>query len=161
VPNAEDMTDEAFTILSAGADTTGHVMAIATYYVLSNPDVHQKLIEELNQAFPSSEAHLNYSKLEELPYLTGVIKETLRLSSPIPGRLPRRIDTNGEVFNGYNIPKGTIVGMSAAMVHKDPKVFEDPEAFEPERWADTEQAKRLDKYLVAFSKGSRQCIGIQ
>ena len=79
VPNVEELTEEMFTILTAGGETTGHAMTVITYYVLSNPDIYQKLVSELKMTFPNKTTNLEYLKLEKLPYLTSVIKEGLRL----------------------------------------------------------------------------------
>lgn len=52
--------------------------------------------------------------------------------------------------------------MSGYFVHKDPEIFPDPESFKPERWIRaTEQGQNLTKFLVAFTKGSRICLGIK
>jgi cytochrome P450 len=75
VPNLEDLTDEMFTILTAAADTSGHAMAIITYYVVSNPGIYRTLTSELKEAFPDRTTDLEYLTLEKLPYLTAVIKE--------------------------------------------------------------------------------------
>lgn len=161
VPDVEDLTDEAFTILTAAADTTGNAMTITSYHVISNPEIYHTLTTELEKAFPHSISKLNYATLEKLPYLTAVIKEGLRLSFGVPGRLPRMVETQDVVLNGYTIPRGTIVGMSSWMMHRDPKVFPDPNTFRPERWLDPAMAAKLEKSFVAFGRGSRQCIGMQ
>jgi cytochrome P450 len=161
VPNVEDLTDEMFTILTAAAETTGHTMTITTYYVLSNPIIHQTLVAELKTAFPDKKTNLDYLTLEKLPYLTAVIKEGLRLSYGVVGRLPRVIETDEAIFNGYHVPKGTTVGMSSWMMNRNPDNYPDPDKFDPERWTNPEVAKRLDKYFVPFSRGSRQCVGMQ
>jgi len=161
VPNVEDLTDEMFTILTAAAETTGHTMTMTTYYVLSNPIIHQTLVAELKTAFPDKKTNLDYLTLEKLPYLTAVIKEGLRLSYGVVGRLPRVIETDEAIFNGYHVPKGTTVGMSSWMMNRNPDNYPDPDKFDPERWTNPEVAKQLDKYFVPFSRGSRQCVGMQ
>lgn len=159
--NVEDLTDEAFTILSAAADTTGHALSTTSYFIVSNPEIYRKLTDELKEAFPDPSVELKFLALEKLPYLTAIIKEGLRLSFGVPGRLPRVIETEGEVFNGYKVPHGTIVGMSSWMVHRNPNIFPKPDTFVPERWLDPIKGKKLEKYLVSFTKGSRQCVGMQ
>lgn len=57
----------------------------------------------------------------------------------------------------WTIPPNTPVGMTSVLIHQDESVFPDAHSFEPERWIDN---PRLDRYLVSFSKGSRQCLGI-
>jgi cytochrome P450 len=137
-------------------------MAMITYYVLRNREIYQNLVLELQTAFPNKKTDLEYTVLEKLPYLIAVIKEGLRLSYGIPGRLPRVIETPSATFNGYTVPKGTTVGMSLWTMHRDPKVYPEPEKFIPDRWRDHENSKKLEnKYFVPFSKGSRQCVGMQ
>jgi cytochrome P450 len=160
VPDVEDLTDEAFTILTAAADTTGNAMTMTSYCVISNREIYRTLTAELEKAFPHSISKLDYTTLEKLPYLTAVIKEGLRLSFGVPGRLPRMIDTQDMVLNGYKIPRGTIVGMSSWMMHRNPKIFPDPDTFRPERWLDPANTAKLEKSFVAFGRGSRQCIGM-
>lgn len=162
VPNVEDLTDEMFTILTAAAETTGHTMTMTTYYALSNSVIHQTLVVELKTAFPNKKANLDYLTLEKLPYLTAVIKEGLRLSYGAVGRLPRVIETDDAIFSGNCVPKGTTVGMSSWMMHRNPENYPDPEKFDPERWTDPKVSQKLDnKYFVPFSRGSRQCVGMQ
>ena len=162
VPNVEELTEEMFTILTAAGETTGHAMAMITYYTLSNPEIYRKLVAELKTAFPNEQATLQYLKLEKLPYLSAVIKEGLRLSHGVPGRLPRVIETPDAIFNGYRVPKGTTVGMSAWMMNRNPQNFPEPEKFIPERWSDSEKSKGIEnKYFAPFGRGSRQCVGMQ
>ncbi|KAG4419518.1 hypothetical protein IFR04_007312 [Cadophora malorum] len=160
VPSIDNLTDEGLVILGAASDTTGNAMAIAMYGVVSNPAIHSKLAAELNSAFPDPLAMLDFITLEKLPYLTAVIKEGLRLSYGVIGRLPRVVNESGVSFHGFDIPPGTIVGMSAYMMHRNPEQSPNPDTFDPERWTDLATARRLDKYLVPFSRGQRQCIGI-
>ncbi|PMD16499.1 cytochrome P450 [Hyaloscypha hepaticicola] len=160
-PSVEDLTDEAFTIIAAAADTTSHAMAILTYHVVSNPTIYRSLTLELKTAFHSHDHdHLDYTTLEKLPYLSAVIKEGLRISYGTPGRLPRTINTPTATFNGYAVPKGTVVGMSTYLMHRNPNLFPDPDAFDPCRWLNPVTAKRLEKCLVYFSRGSTQCVGM-
>jgi cytochrome P450 len=161
VPDVEDLTDEAFTILTAAADTTGNAMTMTSYYVISNPKIYSTLTAELERAFPGSTTNLDYATLQKLPYLTAVIKEGLRLSFGVPGRLPRMIETQDVVLNGYSIPRGTVVGMSSWLMHRNPNIFPNPDIFLPERWLDPVNTAKLEKSFVAFGKGSRQCLGIQ
>jgi cytochrome P450 len=124
--------------------------------------VHKKLVSELKTAFPNKTHDLEYLTLEKLPYLACVIKEGLSLSYSIPGRLPRVIETEDATFNGYRVPKGTIVSMSSWMLNRDPKSFAEPDHFEPERWSNLEKSRMLEnKYFAPFGRGSSQCIGIQ
>ncbi|KAF2141086.1 uncharacterized protein K452DRAFT_299132 [Aplosporella prunicola CBS 121167] len=160
IPTPMQLKDEAYSFLAAAADTTGNAMSTATYHVLANKGIHSRLRDELVDAFPDPEAPLDFVALERLPYLTAVIKEGLRLSFGVPGRLPRVTPEGGATFNGYYVPEGTIVGMSSWLMHRDEAAFPEPMKFEPSRWLDPEDARRLDRYMIPFGRGSRQCVGM-
>lgn len=91
---------------------------------------------------------------------TAVIKEALRLSFGVPGRLPRVVPEPGATFNGYFVPPGTIVGMSSWLMHRNPEIFPNSLNFDPERWLDPQNFRRLDRHMVPFGRGSRQCVGM-
>jgi cytochrome P450 len=61
------------------------------------------------------------------------------------------------------IPPGTPIGMTSILMHADPSIFSDPDSFIPERWlyGDGSRRKDLESYLLSFSKGSRQCLGMK
>jgi hypothetical protein len=69
VPSVDDLKDEAFSIVTAAADTTGNAMTIAAYNVISNETIYHKLVTELREAFPDPSATLEFLALEKLPYL--------------------------------------------------------------------------------------------
>jgi len=108
-PTVDDLLDEASVILAAASDTTGNAMTIASYNILSNPTIRENLSKELRKAFPDSESKLNLVTLEKLPYLTAVIKEALRLSYGVIGRLPRVVPDPGAEFNSFAVPTGVSV----------------------------------------------------
>lgn len=64
-------------------------------------------------------------------------------------------------FHDWEIPAGVPVGMTSIMMHQNEQIWPDPMKFAPERWLDPSEAKRLDKYMVSFTKGSRQCVGMK
>lgn len=95
--------------------------------------------------------------VQTLPYLSGVIKEGLRLAMANPTRLTRIVSSNGLNLQELpSIPAGTSVGISAYTLHLNPKVFSNPHEFLPERWLQPTPDMLRDS--VAFGIGSRQCI---
>ena len=101
--------------------------------------------------------------LENCPYFTGIIQEAIRLSYGVASRL-QRISPDKTLFfydqysqKDWIIPPGTPVSMTSVLIHQDPLIFPDPYTFRPERWIEN---PKLDRFLVSFSKGSRQCLGI-
>ncbi|KAK5659568.1 hypothetical protein OQA88_770 [Cercophora sp. LCS_1] len=158
VPTVQHMVDEAFGFLGAASETAGNAMTVCAFHVLFNEPVYQRLRKELVEAFPDPDGRMDFLALEKLPYLTGVVKEGLRLSFGVLHPLPRVAPTAVE-FNGHVLPKGSVVSMTSWLMHRNPETFPDPEKFDPERWLDPARAHYLDKFLVPFSKGNRICIG--
>jgi len=161
IPTTWELKDEAYSVLVAAADTTGNAMSVAAFNVLYKPKIYQRLVAELEERFPDRGQELPFLELEKLPYLTAVIKEGLRLSFGVVGRLPRVVPSGGATLQGYFIPEGYIVGMSSWLMHRDPTVVTDPETFDPERWLKSpEDFRRLDHTMVPFGRGTRQCVGM-
>ncbi|KNZ73850.1 Trichodiene oxygenase [Termitomyces sp. J132] len=151
--------EETFSLLQAGSESPGNACAIGTFYVLNDPVIHSKLLHELYTAWPDKDAPVGYCVLEKLPYLTAVIKESLRMSHGIVTPLPRIVGPANALISGYDVPAGTVVGVSIACLNTDMNLFKDPHLFSPERWMQP-SSKTLEKYLNPFSKGPRMCIGI-
>ena len=145
----------------AGTLTTAWALSVITYHLLTVPAVLRKLKAELATAIPDPSKSVPLSALEQLPYLTACIQEGLRLSCGVSSRLQRIAPDEDLIFNDgkktWTIPRGTPVGMTSTIMHYDPNIFPSPTSFRPERWIEN---PHLNKYLIAFARGSRQCIGI-
>lgn len=129
------------------------------HHILRNPEVQQRLVDEVCTAWPVLDQAPSYEVIEKLPYLTAVIKETLRMALPLPAGLPRVVPSSGAVISGVEIPGGTVVSQSALFVSFSEEIFARPCQFLPDRWLQPE-SKALENWLVAFSKGPRSCLGI-
>ncbi|KAF2186100.1 cytochrome P450 [Zopfia rhizophila CBS 207.26] len=163
------LLDEAKQLMGAGTETMAWALSVGVYYLLSNRETLSKLSKELLQHMPDPEIIPSWSMLENLPYLISVLHEALRFSCGVSTRL-QRVPHEPLYYSGtfkgkqveLTIPARSAIGMSNFMVHNNPDIFPEPTTFRPERWLD-DQGKRhraLDGYLLAFSKGSRGCIGI-
>ncbi|CAK42677.1 hypothetical protein CBS115989_7071 [Aspergillus niger] len=162
--SAPDITEERLlhefiTIVAAGTETTAHTMTVCTFHIAHNQSILDKLREELDNRFHSN-ADMDLQTLEQLPYLTGIIYEGLRLSYGLSHRLQRISPIDPLKYKDIAIPPNTPVGMSSALMHHDESIFPQSHEFIPERWTDPNDRRRLNKYMVSFSKGSRQCIGM-
>jgi cytochrome P450 len=157
--------DEGITLIGAGTVTTAHVLSTTSYHILANPEILHKLQKELKEAMPDGSfgpsAQNTLNQLEHLPYLTAIIKEGLRLTHAISHRNARVAQDRALKFQDWTIPPGTIVSMTALMLHIDPSVFPTPQEFRPERWLqESPTTKPLEKYLLPFGRGSRICLGM-
>ncbi|ESK85485.1 benzoate 4-monooxygenase cytochrome p450 [Moniliophthora roreri MCA 2997] len=155
----QDLLDEAVTLIAAGSDTVGLICTVGAFYGLQNPDITQKIKQELKTVWPDPESSVSLTVLEKLPYLTAFLKETLRFGHGVVTPLPRVVGASNTIIDGSAVPVGTVVGMSCVFLHEDPNIFENPLEFSPERWlrADT---REMDSNLAPFSKGPRICLGL-
>lgn len=173
----ERIVDELSLILSAGSEPTARTLSVASYYLLTNPDTLSTLRKEILAIIPAGASldDVPYATLENLPYLSAVVNEGIRITHGVVSRLPRLIPQSSNeklVYKGRTIPKGVAFSMSSYYVTTDPNIFPDPHTFRPERWlissTDDKQTEpqnktfntSMNKYLTTFSKGSRGCIGI-
>ena len=144
--------------LIAGIDTTGDGLCHLLYY-LSLPAIESKRVQTALQA----ELVENFgAPIDSLPYLDAVVKESLRLFTPIPMSLPRVVPAGGRTICGVALPAGTIVNCQAYTLHRlDEAVFPHPNEYVPERWLTEEGAVERNQLFFAFAAGGRGCIGKQ
>ncbi|KAE8373545.1 cytochrome P450 [Aspergillus bertholletiae] len=155
------LQDEGYILLGAGIESVTWTLSVTMFYLLGNKKFLYRLHEELGLVMPQPNHVPSLSKLKALPLLRATIREGLRLSIGILSRLPRVAPFEALNYNGYIIPPGTPVSQSAYSVHMDPQHFPDPHTFNPERWLGTaEEIRALESMLVPFSRGSRQCLGM-
>ncbi|KAL8843732.1 MAG: hypothetical protein Q9176_001940 [Flavoplaca citrina] len=162
--SAQPLHDTTIMLLAAGFETTAFTLTTATYHLLSSPLCLQHLLQELHTSIPDPNSIPSWSLLAKLPYLTAIIKESLRLSLGASARLPRVNGKEEMCYKWWKIPKGCVVGMTHSDLHYDPFVFPEPREFRPERWVvgmqGEEAVRKREEYLVSFSRGGRRCMGI-
>ena len=159
---AESLAMNSMNAMAAGTMTTAHALKWATYQILSSPTIFAKLMTELETAIPDTSSIPPLQTLENLPYLRAVMWESIRLSYGASHRLQRVFPDRALVYNGYTIPPNTPVGMTSVLLHKDARIWPAPDEFNPDRWLPFEtEGQRLMKYMASFSKGSRQCVGME
>ncbi|KAM4064970.1 cytochrome p450 [Hirsutella rhossiliensis] len=155
------LRDEAVAVIGAGTESTGHILTVAAYHLARNSDMRATLRTELKQVLPTLDSRPTLPELEKLPYLVGVVNESLRLSYALVGRLPRVAPTESLTYKDYVIPPGTPMSSSSYFIHRDASIFPDPERFDPDRWATAVQKEQnCKRYLTSFTRGSRACLGI-
>jgi cytochrome P450 len=151
----KQLRDEVMTLFLAGHETTALALSWTCYLLSEHPQVESKLIAELETVLGGHAAQVE--DLPELRYTEAIVKETLRLYPPA-WAFGRQAIQDCEVA-GYRVPKGRQVFFFPWVVHRDPRCFDNPEEFHPERWFD-EKMKQLHRYAYfPFSGGPRVCIG--
>jgi hypothetical protein len=176
----EFMTDTlvqtmAVSMAFAGSETTAISLSAVFYYLLRNPACYEKLKQELDEAakagaFSDYETGLvTFAEAQRFPYLHACVQEAFRMH-PAPGLpLERIVPPQGVDIGGEFIKGGTIVGVSAWLIHHRQEIFgPDTDQYRPERWlpdpklnADDEEKriKKMTGMMFQFGMGSRTCIG--
>ena len=156
----ERITAEAQLAMAAGTLTTSHCLKVATYHILANKDVHEKLIQQLMSAFPDPDSPPTLDQLEQMPYLMATMYESLRVFYGISHRLSRIFPDRAMHYKDWTIPPGTPVSMSVPLLHNNEDIFPEPYTFKPERWLPLNpNGQQLLRFLATFGGGSRGCVG--
>ncbi|KAF3404731.1 Trichodiene oxygenase [Talaromyces pinophilus] len=150
--------DEVSTVSGAAFETSAQTLRVLLYYIYNDANILRRLRTEFQQLPPESRTKL--SALEQLPYLTAVLMEGLRLSPGIATRTPRVAPDRDLVYDKWVIPKGTPVGMTTLLMHLDGNIYPNPKSFDPDRWTDLDTRKQYEKIYAPFSRGTRSCLGM-
>ncbi|KAL1698779.1 cytochrome P450 [Schizophyllum commune] len=154
----EVLIEEAITLFGAGSETTAAAVTTAVFHVLNDKRIRERVMGELREAWPDPAVRLSAQEIEKLPYLTAVIKETLRFAPGVVTPAPRIVHQDS-VIAGHPVPAGTTVAIGATFVHLNPEVYDEPKKFKPERWLEEGVHALESAYFIPFSKGPRMCLG--
>jgi cytochrome P450 len=152
------LRDEVMTLLLAGHETTANTLAWTLYLLAQNPEQQSRLEGEVRTVLDGRLAEA--AGLDRLPYTQMVLMEAQRLYPPA-WAIGRKALRDFEV-SGYRIRAGTNVIVSQWVLHHDPRLYPDPERFDPERWrAELAGGRRsLPKFAyLPFGAGPRVCVG--
>jgi len=151
----EQIRDEAITLITAGHETTAVSLTYTTYLLAQHPQVEAKLLDELDAVLDGDRPTM--ADLPDLTYTERIVKESMRLFPPVPG-IVREAEAADEI-GGYTIPAGARLFMNQWVVHRDARWYDDPLAFEPERWTTEFERSLPPLAYFPFSAGPRRCIG--
>ncbi|XWS14770.1 hypothetical protein CRYUN_Cryun35bG0036800 [Craigia yunnanensis] len=160
-PESEYYTDEIIRglmiiLLMAGTETSINTMEWALSLLLNNPEALKKARTEIVNTV-GHERLIDESDLAQLPYLRSIISETLRLYPPVPMLVPHESSEECMV-EGFRVPSGTMLLFKIWDIQNDPKIWEDPTRFKPERFEGPEGARDGFKSMP-FGTGRRGCPG--
>jgi cytochrome P450 family 110 len=148
-----ELRDELVTLLVAGHETTATSLAWTFHRLLDAPDVLREAVAEVDRVFP--DGHVDPDRVGELRYLDAVIKETLR-TNPVVPLVGRRLQAPMR-FHHLELPRGVVVVPAIYSTHHNPRVWPDPERFDPSRFLG---AKPSPYAFFPFGGGVRRCIGM-
>ncbi|KAJ0969446.1 hypothetical protein J5N97_022323 [Dioscorea zingiberensis] len=165
-PNLEiSLTDEIIKALlmdlfGAGIDTTYIALEWSMAELVKNPQIMRKLQDEVRE-IACGKLIVKEEDLNKMSYLKSVIKEVLRLHPPAPLLVPRESVDSCQI-EGYDIPRKTRVIINYWSIARDPKTWDSPDEFRPERFIDNPiDFKGQDYEYIPFGSGRRICPGMQ
>jgi len=154
----EWLRDVVLNLVIAGRDTTACTLSWMFYILATHPEIQHKLQQEIDEKFDARLAPtLQSMSASELPYLNGVIYETLRLYPPVPA--DQKGCSNDDVLpDGTKVIAGTKVVVAVYAMGRDAKVYPDPEVVRPERWIPFKEPSQFE--FPVFQAGPRVCLGV-
>uniref|UniRef100_A0A182JX22 Uncharacterized protein n=1 Tax=Anopheles christyi TaxID=43041 RepID=A0A182JX22_9DIPT len=157
----DGIREEVETFMFEGHDTTGSALVFIFLTLSWEPEIQERLYQELYQFHSQNEhtdGHLSPNDLNSMKFFDRVIKECLRLWPPV-AFISRSVTEEINLPDGRSIPKGCIANLHIFDLHRDPVQFPDPERFDPDRFLPERVAERNPYAYVPFSAGQRNCIG--
>jgi len=148
------LRDEMITLLSAGHETVSDSLAWTFFELMKHPDCYDRVCAEADATSSKSNP---LEAAGAVPYTTMAFQEGLRLYPPGWGFL--RTALKEDEILGYRIPAGTRLVLSPYLMHRDARLWDEPERFDPERFTPERSAGRHRFAWFPFSAGPRMCIG--
>lgn len=157
-----NIRNQLITFLIAGHETTSGLLSYTLYHLWKNPPVMEKLIAEADAVLGRDYSYRpTYEDCAKLDYAQRVLKEALRLTPTAP-MIMRQVMRDTTIGDGrYQLKAGHKIGISLQVVQRDPRYWDNPTAFDPDRFLpEAEEARHPDAYHP-FGMGMRACIGFQ
>ena len=140
-------------LFGGGTDTTANTMYWGLLFLLQNPEIQDKLQEEMDRVVGRNRMP-RYCDKTDMPFTMATLMEISRHASVVPFGVPHAALEN-TTLKGYNIPNGTILLANLWGVMHDPDVWDDPEVFRPERFLDADGKICQKEELIPFSLGEQ------
>lgn len=150
----EQLIDEIKILFIAGHETTANALTFTLQLLGSHLDVQQKVFEEILKV--ESESDNVVEQLQKMTYINAVLNESMRLYPP--AWITDRQNVEDDVLGKFNIKKDTLIGVSFYELHRNPKYWDNPNQFNPDRFLG-EEKKHSMQYFYPFGAGPRMCIG--
>ncbi|RUS23661.1 cytochrome P450 [Jimgerdemannia flammicorona] len=156
---AEQVITDSLDLLLAGTETTSATLAFTVHQLSHRPDIMQKAYDEVAPLMRAKgDVPLNDEDLGSLPYLTAILKETMRLYPVVP--INGRQSTTEDVIGDVRIPQGMIVVLHFRDIHRSERYYDRSDEWVPERWTDRKTKPNSFAWLP-FGAGARSCLGLR
>jgi cytochrome P450 len=168
----QEIGAEAYTLITAGSDTTATAISATFFYLSRNPTVYERIVTEIRSRFSSlDEIHMGPT-LNGCRYLRACIDEALRMSAPVIAPLYREAGPGGATVRGIYVPEGYVAASQAYALHHNEKYYPDSFSYRPDRWlSPSSMSSESENKSISvspdaktafftFSHGTRNCAGI-
>lgn len=152
---ADQIVDEALGMLIGASETVSSTLAWTIHLLSTHPDVQQRVQEETDVVL--GKGALTTDRLDQLRYTRRVVNEAMRMFAP--AALFTRTPTTDVLLGGHHIKAGALIAYSFYSLHRNPKLFPDPDTFDPDRWLPERAAEVTRPAFLPFSSGVHRCIG--
>jgi cytochrome P450 len=152
-----EVRDQVLIFLLAGHETTATALTFTLHLLGCHPEVQQRVRVEAERVLGADDRVSTVERITALGYTTQVVKEAMRLY-PSAYAIGRRV-VEGDVIDGYHIPPGADVFVSPWVTHRHPRVWEQPQRFDPDRFTPQREQQRHRYAYLPFGGGPRACIG--
>lgn len=161
--NDDEIVAQSFLFFIAGFETVATMLTFATYELVVNSDIQQRLYKEIVEMNAELDGkRINYDALQKMKYLDQVVCEAMRKWPPLV--VVDRVCTKDYVLDDgenlkFDVEKGSVFFIPIFGIHHDPNYYPDPEKFDPERFSDDNKENIAPGTFIAFGVGPRNCIG--
>jgi cytochrome P450 len=151
----KQLIDNLVTFLAAGHETTAKALTWTLYLLARAPQWQERILAEIDTVVGAHAVGAEH--LERLPVTRAVLKEAMRLYPPAP--IMTRLAAQDMTLGPATIKTGTLIVIPIFAVHRHRKLWEDPDRFDPARFAPEREAMYARTQFMPFGFGPRTCIG--
>lgn len=153
----DEIIANAIMFLFAGFDTTSTALIFTSYFLATEQDHQEKIVQEIQDKIGNSDP--NYDNVQELSYLDMFISESMRIYPPVT-RINRHL-THSTTIGDYTFPANISVTCPVFTLHRLPEFWPEPEKFDPERFSSQNKSKIHPYTYLPFGAGPRNCLGMR
>ena len=151
--DADEMIDQVAIFFLAGHETSASALAWALYLLAADQEAQEKVAREVN----GIKDNLEFSDISRLEFTRNVFREALRLYPPVPMMV--RENRHPETFRARDVRRGSQIVVSPWHIHRHERIWDNPDAFDPDRWRAPEARQSVRQGFLPFSAGPRVCPG--
>ncbi len=155
--NAQQLRDEVMTFILTGHETVAAAVTWTAYLLAQHPECDDRLQAEVADVL-SGDAP-SFADTARLQYTEMVLSESMRLYPPV-WRISRKVESDDEL-GGYRLSAGSLVMLCPYVTHRLSELWENPDAFDPQRFAPSQTANRHRYAFFPFAGGPHRCIGAE